>query len=82
MKKVTILGSTGSIGTQALSVIDDNPGLFQVEALTCGRNTELFRRQIEQYKPRLACCERREDAAELAWEFPGVSFVHGAEGLE
>ncbi|OLR54699.1 1-deoxy-D-xylulose-5-phosphate reductoisomerase [Hornefia porci] len=82
MKKVTILGSTGSIGTQALSVIDDNPGLFQIEALTCGRNTELFRRQIERYKPRLACCERREDAAELAWEFPGVSFVSGAEGLE
>ena len=34
MKKVTILGSTGSIGTQALSVIDDNPDLFQIEALT------------------------------------------------
>lgn len=81
MKSVTILGSTGSIGTQALEVIAEHPERFTVAALTCGRNVELFRKQIEEFKPRLACCQLREDTAALAWEFPGVKFLYGDQGL-
>ena len=47
MKKITILGSTGSIGTQTLDVIRQNPDRFRVTALTCGANTELLKKQIE-----------------------------------
>lgn len=52
MKKgVAILGSTGSIGTQALEVIQENPDLFQVEVLTAQRNAELLIAQAIQFKP-------------------------------
>ena len=80
-KKITILGSTGSIGTQTLEVIAANPDRFCVTALTCGRNTALLAKQIAVFRPRLAVTERREDALALAAQFPQVTFLHGREGL-
>ncbi len=81
MKKITILGSTGSIGTQTLGVIAANPDRFCVTALTCGRNTALLAKQIAVFRPRLAVTERREDALALAAQFPQVTFLHGRDGL-
>ena len=81
MKKITILGSTGSIGTQTLEVIAANPDRFCVTALTCGRNTALLAKQIAVFRPRLAVTERREDALMLATQFPQVTFLYGREGL-
>ena len=81
MKKITILGSTGSIGTQTLEVIAANPDRFCVTALTCGRNTALLAKQIAVFRPRLAVTERREDALALAAQFPQVTFLYGREGL-
>ena len=81
MKKITILGSTGSIGTQTLEVIAANPDRFCVTALTCGRNTALLAKQIAVFRPRFAVTERREDALALAAQFPQVTFLHGREGL-
>ena len=81
MKKITILGSTGSIGTQTLGVIAANPDRFCVTALTCGRNTALLAKQIAVFHPRLAVTERREDALALAAQFPQVTFLHGRDGL-
>ncbi|HLI51063.1 MAG TPA: 1-deoxy-D-xylulose-5-phosphate reductoisomerase, partial [Thermomicrobiaceae bacterium] len=52
--KIGILGSTGSIGRQTLSVIDDHPDLFEVVALAAGRNIDLFARQLQRYRPSLA----------------------------
>lgn len=80
-KKITILGSTGSIGTQTLEVIAANPDRFCVTALTCGRNTALLAKQIAAFCPQLAVTERREDALALAAQFPQVTFLHGREGL-
>ena len=80
-KKITILGSTGSIGTQTLEVIAANPDRFCVRALTCGRNTALLAKQIAAFCPQLAVTERREDALALAAQFPQVTFLHGREGL-
>jgi 1-deoxy-D-xylulose-5-phosphate reductoisomerase len=54
MINVVILGSTGSIGTQALEVIAANPGLFRVRALTAHANHQLLRSQIETFQPELA----------------------------
>ena len=81
MKRITILGSTGSIGTQTLEVIAANPDRFCVTALTCGRNTALLAKQIAMFRPRLAVTERREDALALAAQFPQVTFLYGREGL-
>ncbi len=80
-KKITILGSTGSIGTQTLEVIAANPDRFCVTALTCGRNTALLAKQIAAFCPQLAVTERGEDALALAAQFPQVTFLHGREGL-
>lgn len=81
MKKVAILGSTGSIGTQTLDVVRENPDRFKVTALTCGSNTELLARQIEKFKPEFASVEREEDAARFASRFPDVEFGWGRQGL-
>ena len=81
MKKVAILGSTGSIGTQTLDVVRENPDRFKVTALTCGSNTELLAEQIEEFRPEFASAEREEDAARFASRFPDVKFGWGRQGL-
>ena len=51
MKRIVILGSTGSIGQSALSVVDAQPGRLQVVGLAAGENAELFAAQVAQYRP-------------------------------
>lgn len=81
MKKIAILGSTGSIGTQALDVIDRNPDKFEVTALTCGGNVTLLSKQIKKYRPALAVTMNKEDAEALNQEFSDVKVLWGPEGL-
>lgn len=81
MRKLTILGSTGSIGTQTLDVIRQNREQFQVVALTCGSNTERLAKQIEEFQPALAVTAREEDARNLAESYPHTEFLWGEEGL-
>jgi 1-deoxy-D-xylulose-5-phosphate reductoisomerase len=50
-KRIAILGSTGSIGTQSLEVIDQNPDKFEVEVITANNNVDLLIRQAKKYKP-------------------------------
>ena len=54
MKRVAILGSTGSIGTQALEVIAQHPDRFKVVGLAAGRNVELLREQVKSFSPEIA----------------------------
>ena len=83
MKKLAILGSTGSIGTQTLQVVDQNPGMFQVCALTAGSNTALFEEQIRKYRPALACIWDEDKAAELRTRIADldVEVAAGMDGL-
>ena len=81
MKKIAILGSTGSIGTQSLEVIRNNPEKFKVEALTCGANADLMAEQIREFRPSLAVTGREEDALQLSKEFPEVEFSWGKKGF-
>ena len=67
MKKIVILGSTGSIGTQCLDIIRDNKEKYKVTALTCGSNTELLAHQIEEFGPELAVTGTAEDAEKLKY---------------
>lgn len=53
-RRVAILGSTGSIGTQALDVISRHPDRFEVVALAAGRNVDLLREQVTRFRPRIA----------------------------
>ena len=65
MKKITILGSTGSIGVSALNVIEKNPQRFQVEALAAGRNIQLLKKQIEKFKPKVVAVSNKDSALKL-----------------
>ena len=54
MKKISILGSTGSIGVNTLDVVQRNPDKFEVVAMSAGSNVELFAEQVRKFKPRIA----------------------------
>ncbi len=81
MKRISILGSTGSIGTQALDVIADNRDKFSVAALSCARSIELLCNQIEKFRPQAVCVDREEDAKLISEKYPGIEVYHGMEGL-
>ncbi len=82
MKKIAILGSTGSIGTQTLEIVEANPGL-QVIGLAAGSNTKLLEEQIRRFRPRLAAVWSEEAARDLrvrTGDLP-VEIVSGMDGL-
>ena len=81
MKKIAILGSTGSIGTQTMDIIEQNPNLFKAEVLTCGSNIELLGQQIERHQPVLAVVSSEDDALVMGKRYPHTEFLHGMEGL-
>lgn len=66
MKKMTLLGSTGSIGKSTLSVIQHNPTEYQVFALVGGKNVELMVQQCEQFQPQFAALADENAAKQLA----------------
>ncbi len=65
MKKIVILGSTGSIGTNTLDIVDRSPGEFQVVGLTAGANDEKLEEQIRRYKPAFVALSNASAAAKL-----------------
>jgi 1-deoxy-D-xylulose-5-phosphate reductoisomerase len=84
MTKVSILGSTGSIGRNCLEVISRSKNKWEVVGLSAGRNIELFRKQVAEFRPKIISLEREEDAAEFRREYPESSakIFHGQEGAE
>lgn len=82
MKKIAILGSTGSIGTQTLEVVRENKDI-EVTALAAGRNIDLLERQIREFSPRLAAVWDEKLAAELKDRIRDLDtqFVSGMDGL-
>lgn len=75
-RKISIIGSTGSIGTQALEVIEKIRDKFEIIALTGGNNTELLKKQCERFKPKYAC------ANDPDFKIDGVKTLYGENGLE
>lgn len=82
MKKISILGSTGSIGTQALEVIAEHSDRFKVAALSCARSIELLCEQIQKFNPQAVCVDREEDAMTIAAKYKNLQVYHGMEGLK
>ena len=64
MKKIAILGSTGSIGTQTLEVVREN-GDIEVQGIAAGSNIRLLEKQIREFHPRIAAVWSKEKADEL-----------------
>lgn len=81
MKKISLLGATGSIGIQTIDIITANPEHFQLVALATGRNMEKTREIIKLVQPELVSVQEAEDAKMLQREFPAITFTYGSEGL-
>lgn len=83
MKRISILGSTGSIGVKALEVVALYPDKFQVVALAGGKNFQKLKEQINQFHPELVCLVNGEAANQLAQSLPKgkTKILKGIEGL-
>lgn len=81
MKKITVLGSTGSIGRSTLDVIARNRDLFRVVALTAGKNIKLFEKQIRAFKPEVVAVADQKTADALSKKVRGIDILAGPEGI-
>ncbi|MDR1832013.1 MAG: 1-deoxy-D-xylulose-5-phosphate reductoisomerase [Fusobacteriaceae bacterium] len=81
MKKVLILGATGSIGTSALEVIRNQKEHFCAAGLSAMRNIDLLARQLAEFEPPYAAVPAPEDCAKLREAFPRVRFFCGPDAL-
>ena len=81
MKKISVLGSTGSIGTQTLDIVRNHRDEYEIISLSCGHNISLFREQLSEFKPSFAVVAEEKDMVELSKNFPGIHFSYGIDGL-
>lgn len=81
MKKIGILGSTGSIGTQTLQIVRDNQDI-EVLALAAGSNVDLLEKQVREFSPKLVCLWKEDKAKELKERIKDlpVKVVSGMDG--
>ena len=83
MKKIAVLGSTGSIGTQTLEVVSAYPGRFEIVSLSAGKNIDLLEKQIRIFRPKVAAVWDEKDAEKLKDRLTGVdvTILSGMDGL-
>ena len=81
--KVSILGSTGSIGTQTLDVIRQHPEKYQVTSLSCGKNIDLLEKQVREFHPSFVAVWEEKDALDLKTRLSDLSVpvYYGMDGL-
>ena len=82
MKKIAILGSTGSIGVSALKVIEANPGEYYAVALAAGNNVDLLFEQVMRFQPLVAAVSREDSAIELRERLKGCSNTEVLSGIK
>lgn len=81
MKTISLLGATGSIGTQTLAIIKEHPDKFRLAAMSVGKNIDLARRIITAFQPELVSVQEKSSCESLKLEFPQIKFTYGDEGL-
>ena len=77
MRKLSVIGSTGSIGRQALQVVRNNPGKLSVRPLAACTNIDILEEQIREFAPKTVCVFNEDKAKELSYRvgtFLSVSF--------
>jgi 1-deoxy-D-xylulose-5-phosphate reductoisomerase len=81
VKRIALLGATGSIGASARSVVDLFPDLFRVVTMSAGSNLEALLPAIARHRPLVVSVKEKEDAERVRREFPGLSVGWGEQGL-
>ena len=86
MKPITLLGSTGSIGTQTLDIVSQYPDRFRVVGMSAGGNVELFQEQIRKFRPEIVSIANPDKLNELKESIADLDIqpmlLSGAEGVE
>jgi 1-deoxy-D-xylulose-5-phosphate reductoisomerase len=85
MKKIALLGSTGSIGCSTLDVVGKNPDRFQIVALAAGENIHEIKKQIQQFRPKLVAVKTKEAALKLREGLTAknrVKILYDVEGMK
>ncbi|WP_042471981.1 1-deoxy-D-xylulose-5-phosphate reductoisomerase [Bacillus ndiopicus] len=82
MKKISLLGATGSIGLQTIDILKAQKEAFQLVAVSSGRNIDATKQIIEDLQPQLVSVQDAEDARRLQQEYPHIEVTYGAKGLE
>ncbi|RXZ70521.1 1-deoxy-D-xylulose-5-phosphate reductoisomerase [Fusobacterium necrophorum] len=82
MKRIIVLGSTGSIGRSSLEVVRGNSHCFEIVGLSGNRNIDLLKQQIQEFHPKYVTVGYWEAYQELKILFPKIQFFCGEEGLE
>jgi 1-deoxy-D-xylulose-5-phosphate reductoisomerase len=80
-KRIALMGTTGSIGASALSVVEHFPDRFQIVSMAAGSNLEKLLPAIAAHRPKVVSVKTREDAARVRAEFPGLAVGFGEQGL-
>lgn len=80
MKTISLIGSTGSIGRQVLSVVRRHSDKYQIESLVASSSAELFLEQVREFRPKYAALVDEEKGKKIASEIPaGVRFAYGKQ---
>ena len=83
MKKISLIGSTGSIGRQVCSVVRRHPDKFKIESLVANSSAEEFLAQVVEFKPKYAALANENAAKKIAGQIPaGVKFGYGEQAAE
>ena len=81
MIKIALLGSTGSIGRQVLSVVERYPEKFKVISMAAGSNAVLFSEQVNKFKPKIACLTNPENIGKITEIPKETEFYYGENAL-
>ncbi|MEZ7790759.1 1-deoxy-D-xylulose-5-phosphate reductoisomerase [Niallia circulans] len=81
MKYISLLGATGSIGMQTLDVIKSHSDRFELVAFSSGKNIELTKKIIQEFRPLLVSVAEKKDYEQLKQIFPDIHFSYGMDGL-
>lgn len=81
MKKIVLLGASGSIGEQVMDIVRDHPEEFSVVALSVGKRVGTLAKYLTEFDIPYACVQFKEDMEALVMQFPKTKFFYGDEGL-
>ena len=79
-RKIDVFGSTGSIGTQTLEIVRNNPDLFELEMMTCGNNIDLLNKQINEFHPKIVGVANEKQRGKLK-EKTNITYAYGEKDI-
>lgn len=83
MKTISLIGSTGSIGTQVCAVVRRHPDKFKIESIVAHSSTDTFLAQVQEFKPKFCALVDEDAGKKIASQIPdGVQFAYGAENAK